>query len=83
MAGKKTKHGSTKRFGPRYGRTLKNKIGKIEQQQKRPQRCPQCRYQQVSRESKGIWTCKKCGAKFTSKAYSVAKMPSLKPETKE
>ena len=80
MASKKTQYGSVKRFGPRYGRTLKNKVGKIEQDQKADYTCPKCHYKKVKREMNGIWECEKCGAKFTSKAYSVAKLPSLKGE---
>ena len=74
---KKAQHGSVKRFGPRYGRTLKQKTGKIEKKQKRTYQCPSCRYERVKQESTGIWTCGKCGAKFTSRAYSIAKLPSL------
>ena len=74
---KKAQYGSVKRYGSRYGRTLKQKAGKIESQQKKTYQCPSCRYEQVRQESTGIWACRKCGAKFTSKAYSVAKLPSL------
>lgn len=74
---KKAQYGSVKRFGPRYGRTLKQKAGKIESQQKRSYQCPTCRYEQVRQESTGIWKCRKCGAKFASKAYSVSKLPTL------
>lgn len=78
MAKKKTQHGSVKRFGPRYGRTLKNKVGKIESMQKQAYQCPACHYAKVRRVSKGVWECEKCAAKFASKAYTVAKLPALK-----
>lgn len=80
MASKKTQYGSVKRFGPRYGRTLKNKVGKIEKDQKNAYNCPKCHYKKVKRQVKGVWECEKCGAKFTSKAYSVAKLPTIKGE---
>ena len=80
MAKKKTKDGSVKRFGPRYGRTVKNKVGKIETDQKASYPCPVCHYPKVRRVSSGIWQCEKCEAKFTSKAYTVAKLPALKGE---
>ena len=73
MASKKTLFGSVKRFGSRYGRTLKHKIGKIEQLQKKEYACPVCHYKKVKRLTNGIWQCEKCNAKFTSKAYTVSK----------
>ena len=80
MASKKTQFGSVKRYGPRYGRTLKNKAGKIEKMQKDEYDCPKCHYKKVKRVSKGVWACEKCSAKFASKAYTIAKLPNLKNE---
>jgi large subunit ribosomal protein L37Ae len=59
-----------KRFGPRYGRTLKDRLSYIEQDQKKTYKCPYCNYSDVKRASKGIWECRKCKAKFTGKAYT-------------
>ena len=67
---KKTGLGSVKRFGVRYGRTVKQKLAKIEKQYSKESKCPYCKYEGVKRISAGIWGCKKCGAKFTAKAYS-------------
>lgn len=83
MAGKKTKHGSVKRFGPRYGRTLKNKTGHIESLQKKSYACPKCHYERVKQNTTGIWECSKCDAKFTSKAFTITKLPTLKVVNKE
>jgi len=69
-----------KRFGVRYGSTIKKKLGKIEAQQKKAHRCPFCRYTKVRRQSAGIWHCTKCQATFTSRAYTVAKPPQVKTE---
>ncbi|MFC1691027.1 hypothetical protein ACFL0W_02490 [Nanoarchaeota archaeon] len=70
----KTTYPSIKRFGARYGRTVKEKLGAAESSYyHKKQSCPYCNYIQVKRISSGIWHCKKCLAKFTSKAYSVAK----------
>lgn len=69
---------ATKRFGPRYGRTIKRKLGKIEAAQKATYECPYCKYDKVKQDSVGIWQCGKCGSRFTSKAYSVEKAPVLK-----
>ena len=75
---------STKRFGARYGARLKKKLAEIESQQKAVYPCPYCNYVKVKRVSMGIWKCKKCEAKFSSKAYSVGKMGSkLEKEQEE
>jgi len=68
------KLGSVKRFGPRYGRSIKYKLAKIEAIQKGKHQCPYCHNLKAKRLSVGIWNCRKCGAKFTGKAYSVKKI---------
>ncbi len=70
--------GTTKRLGSRYGRTIRSKLGKIEAMQKKKYKCPYCHFVKVKQVSVGIWQCSKCGAKFTSKAYFVDKMPVIK-----
>jgi large subunit ribosomal protein L37Ae len=77
MATKKKQLGSIKRFGTRYGRTNKHKLAAIENEQKRAHACPVCHYDKVTRLSNGIWTCTKCKAKFTSRAYAITKLPKL------
>lgn len=63
--------GTTKRFGPRYGRTTKNKLEKIETLAKAKYKCPKCAAKRVKRVSAGIWNCTKCKHTFTGKAYYV------------
>ena len=63
--------GTTGRFGPRYGRTPKTKLKKIEAKQKALYKCPYCTYKKVRQLSAGIWVCNKCNKKFTGKAYSI------------
>lgn len=63
------KVGSAGRYGARYGRTIRQKVAKVEKIQKRKHKCPYCNYSKVTRVSSGIWKCKKCGAKFAGKAY--------------
>ncbi len=65
--------GSIKRFGSRYGRTVKLKLAKIEKEQRKKHKCPYCNSLQVKRVAVGIWFCKKCKTKFTGKAYTLAK----------
>ena len=76
------KLGSVKRFGPRYGRTVKHRLAKIEAVLKGKHKCPYCHADKVKRLSLGIWQCKKCNAKFTGKAYSIKKT-IIKEEEKE
>ena len=64
---------STKRFGPRYGRTVRHKLGKIEHEYKLKHKCNYCNAKKVERVSAGIWQCKKCGVKFAARAYSPKK----------
>ena len=74
---------STKRFGARYGARLKKKFAEVESQQKMTYPCPYCTYVKVKRVSMGVWQCKKCEAKFSSKAYSVGKVEIKVEEEQE
>ena len=76
------KYGSVKKFGPRYGRTLKEKFGKIEKEQRKKHKCPYCSAIKVKRVSMGIWRCGRCKAKFTGKAYSITRKITFKEEDK-
>jgi large subunit ribosomal protein L37Ae len=73
--------GPAKRFGVRYGLTNRQRVGVIEAEQKKDHKCPYCHFMKVSRESVGIWSCSKCGAKFTAKAYKPLITKKLKTET--
>ena len=67
------KLGSVKRFGARYGRKTKVKFSKVETEQRKLHKCPYCSKVAVKRVALGIWQCRKCGVKFTGKAYSVTR----------
>lgn len=67
----KTQIGSAGKFGPRYGRPLKEKVSLIEAKQKAKYKCPLCLKTKVRRLSYGIWLCTKCDTKFAGKAYSL------------
>jgi len=77
MASQKKGLGPVKRFGPRYGRTVKHKLAKIEIEQKKKHKCPYCAKPKVTRVAYGIWECGKCSSKFTSRAYTVGTKKSL------
>lgn len=72
-----------KRYGVRYGRTTKRKLGALEATQKKSHQCPQCRYETVKRQSAGIWHCSKCNMTFTSKAYNIVPPPPIKREEEQ
>jgi len=64
---------STKRFGARYGRSLKERLAKIEVEYKKRNKCPYCGKNRVKRLAIGIWFCSACNSKFAGKAYSITK----------
>lgn len=64
---------TTKRFGPRYGRTVKQKVAKVEALARKTYKCPFCSAEKVKKQAAGIWECAKCNKIFASKAYTVDK----------
>ncbi len=75
--------GAVKRFGARYGKKIRERLSKIESLAKSRYKCPYCNYVAVVRESVGIYNCRKCGAKFTGKAYSPVRVRSVKKVSSE
>lgn len=65
-------HGSVRRFGPRYGKRVKDRVGKIETLKRESTMCPYCRKEKAERLSAGIWHCRKCKAKFAGGAYTIS-----------
>ncbi len=74
---------SAKQYGVRYGRRLKEKIGKIDKARKLSDTCPFCRYKKIERLAAGIWFCNKCQSKFTGRAYAIGKRLEDVEELKE
>ncbi len=66
------KVGLARGLGPRYGSTIRKRYIKVMTEMKKPHRCPNCGLPRVKRESVGVWTCRKCGFKFTGGAYTPA-----------
>ena len=64
---------STKRFGARYGRSLKEKVAEIEKLYRGRHKCPYCGKINAKRLAEGIWYCRSCKTKFAAKAYSIEK----------
>ena len=75
------------RLGARYGTRIRKNVSEIEKIQKKKHRCPVCTYDKVKRESKGIWVCRKCKAKFAGGAFkpksSVTRIFAASEEVKE
>ena len=69
--------GSVKRFGARYGKTVKVKFAFIEKEQRALHKCPACSAISVKRLSAGIWQCRRCNKKFAGKAYTPGHVPKL------
>ncbi len=69
---------SVKRFGARYGATIKARVGKIEYLKNNSTKCPFCLKDAVKRKSVGIWTCSKCNTTFAGKAYTFSKRKTAK-----
>ena len=63
------KSGSAGRFGARYGKTPKARLVKVEEKQRKKQKCPFCKKLGAKRSSKGIWQCFKCKKKFASGVF--------------
>jgi large subunit ribosomal protein L37Ae len=62
----------SKRFGPRYGRTLRKRVDMIESVLHQKHACPFClKKGGISRVSVGVWKCTKCENTFTGKAYDI------------
>ena len=76
------KLGSARRFGARYGRTVKHRLAKIEKEQRKKHKCPYCLKSSVKRVFAGVWTCNACGTKFTSRAYTVTKIKLTRQKDK-
>ena len=71
MPSKSKKSKSAGRFGARYGKKIKAKLVKVEEKQRKKQKCPFCEKLGIKKLSKGIWQCtrKKCNKKFASNTY--------------
>ena len=69
MTSKTKKAKSSGRFGSRYGKRVRDKLIKVEEKQRKKQKCPLCSKFGVKRISKGIWKCLKCNKKFASNVY--------------
>jgi len=72
MALKKLK--ASGKFGPRYGKKLREIYDKIMESSKKKYNCPICaKEKSVKRVSFGVWMCTRCKTKFASGAFEFRK----------
>lgn len=69
---KKVKY--TGRFGPRYGKSIRERVLEVEVKQRRLHKCPKCESEALQRISTGIFQCKHCKTKFAGGAYTPTTM---------
>ncbi len=79
----KTTKKTITRFGTRYGRTIRERLFKVESGYRGKHKCPHCSYTNVTRLAAGIWSCSKCNVKFTSRAYQLTKATPVKADVKQ
>ncbi len=60
---------STGRFGSRYGVGIRKRVIKVEAQQKKKKKCPECNLGTLKRRAAGIYFCSKCKKEFAGGAY--------------
>lgn len=65
----KSKAGSAKRYGPRYGLRVRKQVSEVEKIEKQKHLCPNCKKHAIIRVCVGIYECKKCKTRFSGKAY--------------
>jgi large subunit ribosomal protein L37Ae len=65
---------AAKRFGTRYGRTVKQRFIEVEQLHRKLYKCEHCTKERVKRVAAGIWQCCACNTKFTGKAYTPSRL---------
>ncbi len=56
-------------FGARYGTVARRRYAEVISGMRIPHECPRCHIRAVRRLSVGVWSCRKCGVKFSGGAY--------------
>ena len=67
--GRTKKAGIAGKFGPRYGKSTKDKFREVQRASKARHVCPECLKPGLNRKASGIWECRKCGLRMAGKAY--------------
>mgnify|MGYP001053256455 CR=1 FL=1 len=56
-------------FGARYGTVARRRYAEVIAGMRVPHECPRCHVRAVRRLAVGVWSCRKCGVKFSGGAY--------------
>ncbi|MGA1872309.1 MAG: 50S ribosomal protein L37Ae [Thermoplasmatota archaeon] len=70
MSRRTKKVGSSGKYGPRYGLSVKKQIRALDASKRSKYVCPRCTKKNVKRVASGIWECRSCSHKFAGGAYS-------------
>lgn len=57
------------KLGVKYGLKVRERVKRVEEKQRKKQKCPFCSKVGVKRLASGIWHCPKCNKKFAGDAY--------------
>jgi large subunit ribosomal protein L37Ae len=63
------------KYGSRYGVGIRRRLLKVSVRQKDLGPCPACGFSRVKRVAAGLFTCTKCGIRFTGGAYEIETLP--------
>ena len=83
MSKRTKKVGTSGRFGPRYGVTVRKRIADVEAVTKGRHECPVCHGAALGRSATGIWICRRCGAKMASSSYMPTPPAAVRREVAE
>ena len=83
MSKRTKKVGTSGRFGPRYGVTVRKRIADVEALTKGRHECPVCHGIALGRSATGIWICRRCGAKMASSSYMPTPPVAIRREIAE
>jgi large subunit ribosomal protein L37Ae len=83
MTKRTKKVGTSGRFGPRYGVTVRKRIADVEAETKGRHECPVCHGVALGRSATGIWICRRCGAKMASSSYMPTPPAAVRRELAE
>ncbi len=70
MSRRTKKVGSSGKFGPRYGLSVKKRIRSLDTSKTKKYACPRCCKENVKRVSAGIWECRSCSLKYAGGAFA-------------
>ncbi len=70
MSRRTKKVGSSGKFGPRYGLSVKKQIRSLDTSKTKKYACPRCCKENVKRVSAGIWECRSCSLKYAGGAFA-------------